>query len=52
MKFVEIWHRIFEKYDITHALLYKIELINSYIDDDPNWTKIYENENFVLYEKI
>lgn len=42
----------FEKYDITHAILYKTELINLYIDDDPNWQKIYEDENFVLYEKI
>ena len=43
---------IFDKYDITHVLLYKEELINTYISRDENYNKLYEDENFVLYEKI
>lgn len=41
----------FEKYGITHALLYKTEVINQFIDDDPKWKNIYEDDEFVLYEK-
>lgn len=46
------YKEIFEKYGVTHALLYKTELISLYIDDDSNWNKIYEDEQFVLYEKV
>lgn len=42
----------FEKYDITHALLYKNEIISLYIDDDFEWKKIYEDDNFFLYERV
>ena len=42
----------FEKYGITHAILYKEELISLYIDDDVNWKKIYEDDYFVIYEHI
>lgn len=45
------YKEIFEKYGITHALLYKKEVINQFIDDDPNWKNIYEDDEFVLYEK-
>ena len=46
------YREIFEKYGITHAILYKTELINLYIDDDPNWNKIYEDDYFTIYEHI
>ncbi len=46
------YKEIFEKYGITHAILYKTELISLYIDDDPNWNKIYEDDYFVIYEHI
>ena len=42
----------FEKYGITHVLLYKDELINTYIADDVNYNVLYEDDNFILYEKI
>lgn len=43
---------IFKKYDITHALLYKNELISVYIENDPEWKLIYQDGSFLLYEKI
>ena len=46
------YKEIFEKYNITHALLYNTELINFYIDDDPNWKIIYQDDCFSLYEKV
>ena len=45
------YKEIFKKYNITHALLYKDELISQYIDDDTNYNMIYEDDYFVLYEK-
>ena len=49
----EIHYReIFDKYNITHALLYNNEIISIYIKDDPNWNLIYQDDSFVLYERI
>ena len=45
------YKEVFKKYNITHALLYKDEIISQYIDDDSNYKKIYEDDYFVLYEK-
>ena len=46
------YKEIFEKYNITHALLYKYEIINTYISDDEDYNKIFEDKYFVLYEKV
>lgn len=46
------YNKIFEKYGITHALLYKDEIISIYIKDDSNWKNIYEDDIFVIYEKV
>ena len=46
------YRAIFEKYDITHVLLYKDEIINTYIPEDKDYKLLYEDENFILYEKI
>lgn len=43
---------LFEKYDITHALLYNTELVQIYIYDNPEWNLIYQDDNFSLYEKV
>lgn len=43
---------LFEKYGITHALLYNKELISVYIANDENWNLIYQDDMFSLYEKI
>lgn len=46
------YKKIFDKYEITHALLYNNELINLYIYDDSDWKQIYQDDIFSLYEKI
>lgn len=43
---------IVEKYNITHMLLYKTEIINTYISEDTDYYILYEDDNFALYEKI
>ncbi len=49
---IENYKDIFDKYEITHALLYNRELISIYIKDDPNWKLIYQDDIFGLYERI
>lgn len=48
----ENYKKIFDKYQITHALLYNTELINLYICNDPNWKIIYQDDIFSLYENV
>lgn len=48
----ENYERTFEKYGITHVLLKKDEIMAQYIVMDKNYRTLYEDENFVLYEKI
>lgn len=43
---------IFSKYQITHVLLYKDELINLYICKDDNYKILYEDDVFVFYERV
>ncbi len=45
------YERIFEKYNITHVLLDKDEIINNYISEDKNYEAIYGDNLFVLYER-
>jgi len=45
------YKEIFEKYEITHILLYNDEPINVYIQDDENYKLIYKTGIFSLYEK-
>ena len=44
----------FEKYDITHVILYKNSKISMLIDEtEPeNYDKIYADKNFVIYEVV
>lgn len=46
------YDELFEKYNITHALLYNEETINVYIKDDSDWNLIYQDDRFSLYEKV
>lgn len=46
------YNEIFEKYDITHALLENDGVINKYIYDDDNWKLLYKDGTFSLYEKV
>ena len=45
---------IFEKYDITHAIMYKNAKISMIIDNtnDNRYKKIYSDDYFVIYERI
>lgn len=47
----DTYSRIFEKYGITHALIYNTETINVYLKEDENWKIIYQDDVFTLYEK-
>ena len=47
----ENYKKLFNEYKITHALLYNDELINQYISEDEEWTRIYQDDRFSLYEK-
>ena len=41
---------IFEKYNITHVLIYKNDIIDIYISKDSDYKVIFDDEKFVLYE--
>ena len=43
---------IFNKYNISHALLYNNSKIIDYISENQNWKKIYQDDNFSIYERI
>jgi hypothetical protein len=47
----ESYSEVFDKYEITHALVYNVELINQYIYDDDNYELIYQDDVFSLYER-
>lgn len=46
------YEEVFEKYDITHAILHKNEVASKYIVYDSDWKQIYDYGNFALYEKV
>lgn len=46
------YNEIFEKYNFTHILLKPSEKIQQYICNDSNYNVIFEDENYILYEKI
>lgn len=50
----EFYEDIFEKYNITHAIMYKNAKIRMIIDktQDPNYKKIYSDKYFVIYERL
>jgi len=41
----------FKEYKITHAIMYKNAKLNLFISKDENYTKLYEDEYFVIYER-
>ncbi len=43
---------LFKFYNITHILIYKNTLLNSTIDKYENYNKLYEDDDFILYERI
>jgi hypothetical protein len=49
---LEDYKPVFDKYNFTHILLYKSEPLNIKVASDKDYKKIYEDEYFVLYEKV
>ena len=45
------YHEKFEFYGITHVLIYKVSALYDVLKNDDNYTVLYEDDNFVLYEK-
>ena len=50
----DFYEDIFKKYGITHAIMYKDAKISMIIDktNDENYKKIYEDNYFVIYERL
>lgn len=50
----EFYEDIFEKYNITHAIMYSNAKISMIIDktNDENYKKIYSDDHFVIYERL
>ena len=46
------YNQIFEKYGITHVLLYVNELLSEYMKQDSKWNEIYQDDCFVIFEKV
>ena len=46
------YNEIFEKYNFTHVLLKPDDKAQQYICKDANYNIIFEDENYILYEKI
>ena len=46
------YEEIFEKYQITHILVRKNEKLNCHLITDEDYNVIYEDDTFVLYEKM
>ena len=45
------YHDKFDFYGITHVLIYKVSALNDALKNDDDYTVLYEDDNFVLYEK-
>lgn len=46
------YNDVFDKYKITHALLYVDEPIAKLIRNDSKWKYIYQDSTFILYERV
>lgn len=46
------YENTFEKYEITHIILYKTSKLNMLISRDENYSQIYTDEKFVIYERL
>lgn len=46
------YKKIFNKYGVTHALIYNTELFSDNIYNNPEWKLIYLDDNFSIYERV
>ena len=42
---------LFDKYEIDYAIVYNTERINTYLNKDENYHKLYEDDYFSIYER-
>lgn len=42
----------FEKYDITHVILYKSSKLKMLLSKDSNYNELYSDQKFVIYERL
>ena len=42
---------IFEEYNIDYVLLYKTNIVATYLKHDKNYTMEYEDDNFILFQR-
>ena len=52
MKITEHYGRIFNKYDITHILIYKDTNLNQILAASPNYELVHKEGRFMLYEYL
>ena len=45
------YENTFEKYQITHVIIYKNSKINMFISRDSKYKELYSDEKFVIYER-
>ena len=48
----EHYQKVFDKYDINYVLINNTDIVNIYIVDNKSWEKIYQDDNFSIYERI
>ncbi len=49
---IKVYHReIFDKYNLNYALVYADAPINIALSNDPGFTKIYDDESFILFKR-
>lgn len=42
----------FDKYNITHVILYKNAKLNMFLSKDSNYNQLYSDDSFVIYERL
>ena len=45
------YENTFEKYDITHVILYRNSKLKMLLSKDDNYTELYSDEKFIIYER-
>ena len=48
----EDYNALFEKYDMNYAIFYINDKVCQIIDTDSNYSRVYEDDNFVIYKRI
>ncbi len=46
------YENTFEKYDITHIILYKNSKVNMLLSRDDNYKSLYSDDRFIIYERL